>query len=142
MLTCTGVRGFTGAMKTYLNPDTLPKNPAFSQAIVVEDATRTIYVGGQNAVTPEGKVVGETIGDQTRQALRNLEAALAAADAGLSDVVRWTITVVDGQPLTEGFAAFREVWGDQPDPPTIGVHVVAGLANPAFLVEIDAIAVT
>ena len=29
----------------------------------------------------------------------------------------------------------------QSDPPTIGVHVVAGLANPRFLVEIDAIAV-
>jgi enamine deaminase RidA (YjgF/YER057c/UK114 family) len=57
-------------------------------------------------------------------------------------VVRWTVAVVEGHPLAEGFAAFREAWGDAPDPPTIGVHVVSGLAHPRFLVEIDAIAVT
>jgi enamine deaminase RidA (YjgF/YER057c/UK114 family) len=55
-------------------------------------------------------------------------------------VVRWTVTVVEGQPVAEGFAAFREVWGDAGDPPTISVQVMSGLANPQFLIEIDAIA--
>ena len=127
--------------KTFLNPATLPRNPAFSQAIVVRDPGATIYVGGQNAVTAAGEVVGTTIGEQTTQALANVEAALAAAGATLRDVVRWTITVVDGHDLREGFAAFMAAYGAPQDPPTIGVHVVAGLANPAFLVEVDAIAV-
>jgi enamine deaminase RidA (YjgF/YER057c/UK114 family) len=39
-----------------------------------------------------------------------------------------------------GFAAFREAWGDGGDPPAISVHIVSGLANPQFLVEIDAVA--
>ena len=36
---------------TRLNPEGLHHNPAFSQAIVIEGPVRTIYVGGQNAVT-------------------------------------------------------------------------------------------
>ena len=127
-------------MKTYLNPESLSRNPAFTQAIVVEGPSRTIYVGGQNAITADGAIAGDTLVEQSRQALRNLEAALAAGGAKLADVVRWNVAIVEGQPVGEGFAAFREAWGNAGDPPTITVHVVAGLANPRFLVEIDAIA--
>jgi enamine deaminase RidA (YjgF/YER057c/UK114 family) len=128
-------------MTMHLNPDTLPRHPAFTQAIVVSRPSATIYVSGQNAVTPGGEVVGETLGEQTVQALTNVEAALTAADASLADVVRWTIAVVDGQSIEEGFAAFAERYGAISRPPTISVHVVAGLADPRYLVEIDAIAV-
>jgi enamine deaminase RidA (YjgF/YER057c/UK114 family) len=128
-------------MKTCLNPESLPRNPAFSQVIVVEAPAATIYVGGQNAISPAGEIVGETLYDQARQALHNVEAGLAAAGASIGDVVRWTIAIVDGYPIAEGFKAFADAYGLMADPPTIGVHVVAGLANPRFLVEIDAVAV-
>jgi enamine deaminase RidA (YjgF/YER057c/UK114 family) len=128
-------------MKTYLNPESLARNPAFSQVVVVEAPAKTIYVGGQNAVTADGTIVGDTLAEQTRQTLRNVEAALAAAGATVADVVHWTVAIVDGQPLREGFAAFGAARSAAADPPAISVHVVAGLANPRFLVEIDAIAV-
>lgn len=128
-------------MKKYINPDSLVKNPAFTQAVVIEGPAKTIYIGGQNAVRADGTIAGETLAEQTQQALLNVEAALTAAGATLHDVVRWTAAVVEGQPLVEGFAAFREAWGDAADSPTLSVHVVAGLANPKFLVEIDAVAV-
>jgi len=128
-------------MKKYINPDSLVKNPAFTQAVVIEGPAKTIYIGGQNAVRADGSIAGETLAEQTQQALLNVQAALTAAGATLHDVVRWTAAVVEGQPLVEGFAAFREAWGDAADPPTLSVHVVAGLANPKFLVEIDAVAV-
>jgi enamine deaminase RidA (YjgF/YER057c/UK114 family) len=128
-------------MKKYINPDSLVKNPAFTQAVVIEGPAKTIYIGGQNAVRADGTIAGETLAEQTQQALLNVQAALTAAGATLHDVVRWTAAVVEGQPLVEGFAAFREAWGDAADPPTLSVHVVAGLANPKFLVEIDAVAV-
>jgi enamine deaminase RidA (YjgF/YER057c/UK114 family) len=127
-------------MKTYLNPESLVRNHAFTQAVVVEGAAKTIYVGGQNAVLADGTIVGDTLAEQARQALRNVQAALQAAGASLTDVIRWSAAIVDGQPLVEGFAAFREAWGDAGDPPAISVHIVSGLANPKFLVEIDAIA--
>jgi enamine deaminase RidA (YjgF/YER057c/UK114 family) len=126
---------------THLNPDGLPSNPAFSQAVVVQGPVRTIYVGGQNAVTADGTIDGDDIATQTTRALRNLELVLQAAGAELADVVSWTIYVVDGQPLEPGFGAFQQVWSREDAPPAISAAFVAGLANPAFLVEISAVAV-
>ena len=42
------VTTITSYMRTVLNPETLPSNPAFSQVIVVRDPVETIYVGGQD----------------------------------------------------------------------------------------------
>lgn len=128
-------------MKTHLNPAGLPANPAFSQVVVVERPDKTVYVGGQNALSADGEIVGDSLREQTSQALRNVQTALAAAGASMRDVVRLTINVVDGHDIREGFAAFQEL-DEQPDPPpTISVLVVSGLANPRFLIEIDAVAV-
>jgi enamine deaminase RidA (YjgF/YER057c/UK114 family) len=59
----------------------------------------------------------------------------------LEHVVKWNVYIVQGQSPQPGFEVFRRVWGDRPNPPTITVLFVGGLANPDFLVEIDAIAV-
>lgn len=126
----------------FINPDGLPRNPAFSNVAVVSGTVRTIYVGGQDAVDAEGNIVG--IGDiaaQTEQVLRNLRTALAAANAGPEHVVKWNVLIVDGQDFAAGYVAFQRVWGDQPNPPVITAAVVKGLAHPDFLVEMDAIAV-
>lgn len=125
----------------HLNPEGMHRNPAFSQAVVVSGSYRTIYVGGQNAVDAAGNIVGDDIETQTRQVFANLKLALAAAGAGIEHVVKWTIYIVAGQPLAPGFAVFQQEWGTRPNPPAITGLFVAALANPAFLVEIDAVAV-
>lgn len=125
-----------------LNPDGLHKNPAYTQAVVVAGNVKTVYVGGQNAVDASGKIVGKgDINAQTEQVLKNLETALAVGGAKLEHVVKWNVYIVQGQSPLPGFEAFRRVWGDRPNPPTITVLFAAGLAHPDFLVEIDAIAV-
>jgi enamine deaminase RidA (YjgF/YER057c/UK114 family) len=78
---------------------------------------------------------------QTEQVLKNLEAGLEAAGVGLEHVIKWNIYVVEGQPLEEGFEVFQRVWGKRGNPPAITVVLVAGLANPDFLTERDAVAV-
>jgi len=55
--------------------------------------------------------------------------------------VKWTVYVVQGQSSMAGFEAFLRYWGDRPNPPALTVVFVAGLADPNFLVEIEAIAV-
>jgi enamine deaminase RidA (YjgF/YER057c/UK114 family) len=124
----------------HINPAGLHRNPAFSQAVVVEQPARTIYVGGQNGVGPDGQVVSDTVAGQTAQALRNIATILESEGASLASIVHWTIAVMDGHPLNEGFAAFQQAWNPADPPPAITVHVVAGL-GPGFLVEIDAVAV-
>jgi len=126
----------------FLNPDGLPRNPAFSNVAVVSGSVRTIYIGGQDAIDAEGNVVGAgDIAAQTEQVLRNLRIALAAAGAGPEHVVKWNVFIVDGQDFRSGYAAFQRVWGDRPNPPVITAAMVKGLAHPDFLVEMDAFAV-
>jgi enamine deaminase RidA (YjgF/YER057c/UK114 family) len=126
----------------YMNPDTLNKNPAFTNVVVVSGPVRTIYVGGQDAVTASGEIVGKgDLAAQTGQILSNIEAALAAGGAKLEHVVKWNLYVLQGQPLQKGFEVFRQVWGDRPNPPAISGMFVSALAHPDFLAEMDAIAV-
>jgi enamine deaminase RidA (YjgF/YER057c/UK114 family) len=132
-------------MKTtieHLNPDELIKNRAYTQAVAVRGPNHLVFVGGQNAVNAKGEIVGkDDIAAQTEQVLFNLEAALAAAGAKLEDVVKWNVYVVQGHSPQPGFQVFQRVWGMRPNPPTLTVIMVAGLARPEFLTEIDAIAV-
>ena len=126
----------------YINPDTLNKNPAFTNVITVTGPVKTIYVGGQDAVDASGAIVGkDDLKAQTEQILKNIEAALAAGGAKLEHVIKWTLYVVQGQSLREGFEAFQHVWGKRSNPPAISFVFVAGLAHPDFLAEMDAIAV-
>ena len=125
---------------SHLNPDGVPSNPAFSQAVLVSDATRIVYVGGQNGIGPDGTILDGTRA-QTVQALRNLEMVLAAAGTTLERVVKWNVLVVANASLADAVAAFDDVWDGRAEPPAITVAVVAALANPGFEVEIDAVAI-
>ena len=127
-----------------LSPDTLHKNPAFSQLAVVSAGAKLVYVGGQNGVNKEGKVVGSDIGSQAEQAYKNLLAALEAAGASLADVFKMTIYIVEGQSLQEAFQAAQRVnptlaQGNAAPPIVTGLFVSA-LATPEYLIEIEAVA--
>ena len=127
----------------HLNPEGLPQNPAFSNVVVVTGPVRTIYIGGQDAVDATGLIVGVgDIGAQTAQVLANVQTALEAAGAGLEHVVKWTILIVEGQPLEPGFVEYQRVWGERSSPPpAVTAAFVSALARPEFLVEMEAIAV-
>jgi enamine deaminase RidA (YjgF/YER057c/UK114 family) len=126
----------------HVNPDGLSRNPAFSHAVSVSGPHRSLYIGGQNALDADGAVVGQ--GDlraQTEQIFLNLKRILDACGATLEHVVKWTIYVVQGQSVQPAFEVFQHVWARRPNPPVITVLYVAGLANPGFLAELDAIAI-
>lgn len=126
----------------HINPDGLPKNPAFTNVIVVTGQVKTIYIGGQDAVDASGNIVGKgDIRQQTEQVLTNLQTALQAGGAELEHIVKWNVYIVQGQTLQPGFEAFQQFWGRRPNPPAITAMFVSGLGNPDFLVEMDAIAV-
>ena len=123
---------------THLNPPSLHTNPAFSQGTVIPAGSTLVFVGGQNGIGPDGEVVGDSIGAQTEQAMRNVIAVLAEAGATPADVAKLTIILVEGVDINEGFAASRKVWGDQPT--AITGQFVRALGRPDCLVEIEAIA--
>jgi enamine deaminase RidA (YjgF/YER057c/UK114 family) len=126
----------------HINPEGLSKNPAFTNVIVVSGEVKTIYIGGQDAVDASGTIVGKgDIKKQTEQVLANLQTALEAGGAKLEHIVKWNVYIVQGQSLQLGFEVFQQFWGRRPNPPTITFAFVSGLANPDFLIEMDAIAV-
>lgn len=124
----------------YINPPELRQSPVFSQAVVVEQPARTVYLGGQNGVDASGTVIGN-FAEQTAQAVDNAQVALAAAGARLTDVINWTIVVVHGQDLRAGLGAMQPALAGRDHPPIVTVLQVAGLAVPGALIEISAIAV-
>lgn len=100
----------------------------------------TIYLAGQVALDKEGNLVGKgDIKAQTNQVYANLQAILEELGGGLDCLVKLTTYLTDRSQL-EGFRRARNRLFDESFPPNTLVFV-AGLANPDFLVEIEAIAV-
>ncbi|MFC4640381.1 RidA family protein [Deinococcus hohokamensis] len=96
-----------------------------------------VHTAGQVGVDPESRQPREGIEAQTRQALENVRAALAAAGAGMGDVLRVGVYLTRAEDFTAMNAVYREFFGE-PHPARSTVYV--GL-NPGLLVEIDALAV-
>ena len=129
--------------RQHLNPDGLFPSVAsgFSQ-IVVATGTKTVFLSGQVAWDAEKRIVGGgDLAEQTRQALRNIGAAMHVAGGTLDDVVALRIYVVNYRPehAETISAALRAYFPHNPPASTwIGV---SALAVPDFLIEIEATAV-
>lgn len=124
---------------TYMNPGGIA-DPSPSGFTAVVKAGNTVYIAGMVAQDENGNVVGEGDAEaQTRQIWRNIGVAVQAAGGSLADIVK-TTTYVTG---IEHGAAVRRVRGElfPENPPTSTLLVVSELANPAYVVEIESIAV-
>lgn len=84
--------------------DAPPPPPAYSQAV---RAAGLVFVSGTGPQDPvSGKIVGETIQEQTRQCLKNVSAILEAAGTSLDRVVSATVILLE----EADFAGMNEEW--------------------------------
>jgi 2-iminobutanoate/2-iminopropanoate deaminase len=108
---------------------------AYSQGIRAGDF---VYVAGQGPIDPAtGKVTGETIEDQVRLTLQNVQAVLEAAGATTADVVKATVHLADIGDFQQFNSVYTEFFPD-PKPARTTVQSVM----PGILVEIDVVAYT
>ena len=108
---------------------------AYSQGIA---AGGLLFTAGMGPHDPEtGKVVGDTIEEQTAQVMRNLQAVLAASGLDFSHVAKATVHL---QHLRRDFRGFNQVYEQYVVAPyPVRTTVGSELAN--ILVEIDVVAV-
>lgn len=114
----------------------LASSPGFSHVVRAGDL---VVVSGQIARQADGQVVGR--GDPARQAAQvfdNLETALTAAGVGLDDVIRLGIFITDPSHRA-AVSAQRDRVFSEPRPAST-LLVVAALADPDLLVEVEALA--
>ncbi len=117
------------------NPDNKPSG--FSPATRVGNM---VFSSGQVAADTNGNVVGEgDAGAQSEQVFNNIEAALIAAGADMSDVTKITAFLVNSEDYP-AYAAARAKAFNAPGPASSTVFI-SGLVSPAYLVEVEAIAV-
>lgn len=129
-------------MKT-LNPTTIWPVPdqfrtIYSHAAENPSTARTLYISGQVGVAPDGTFAADFAG-QCNRAMDNVEAVLVAAGMTTANVVKLTYFLTRSADLPELGSIRRQRWASA-TPPAVTVLVVAGLARPEYLIEIEAVA--
>jgi len=126
--------------KRFLSPETLP--PPFGYSHVVDSpGGRIIYISGQVPLDPTGQLVGEgDVAAQARQVFQNLSAALEAAGASWSDVVKLGFFVVDVSQMGS-VRPVRDEYVNTREPPASTLIEVSRLFRDDVLVEVDAVAI-
>ena len=124
-------------MKSVILTDKAPRPVGpYSQGIKVGDL---LFISGQLSLDPKtGEITGETIKEQTRITLENVQAIVEAGGATMADVVKVTAVLSD----MSNFSAFNEIYqGFFPSPPPSRICYAANLLGGGkLMIEIDAIA--
>jgi 2-iminobutanoate/2-iminopropanoate deaminase len=122
----------------HVNPPTVRAPTGYTHAIEIRSAERRVIISGQVGVAPDGTVPNSGEG-QIAQAFANLRAVLTANDMDVTNIVKTTVFLTDRDLLTPFRAARTAVLGGHA--PASTLLFVAGLADPRFVVEIEAEAV-
>ena len=124
-----------------IQPDGLHTPRSYTH-VAVAAASRLVFIAGQAADDAAGNLVGRgDVRAQAHQAFANLGRALTAAGARTDQVARITIYVVGHRPehLSLISEARMALFGDyKPVDTYLGVET---LAEPGYLIEVEAIAV-
>lgn len=115
----------------------VPAGKTYSHGVIVE-AGRTLYVAGQTARDEQGAIVckGDAAG-QARQVLENMRRVIEGAGGRMDDVAKTTVYLTDIK-YREAVGRVRQEFF-KGEAPANTLLVVSALADPEFLVEIEAI---
>ena len=109
----------------------------YSQAVEVTGGTRTLYISGQVGVGIDGKIPSDAAA-QAALVWANLAAQLREAGMGIENLVKITTIVPNPADVAAVRAGRAAVLGDHRPASTL---IIGGLADPAWKVEVEGIAV-
>ena len=120
------------------NPSSLGKPGGYHH--VVKDG-KTVYLAGQVARDKDGNTVG--VGDaaaQAEQVFRNIQAALESVGSDLGHILKMTTFMTRREDFPAYRAARSKYLTDDDTLPASTLILCSGLADPDFLIEIEAVA--
>jgi enamine deaminase RidA (YjgF/YER057c/UK114 family) len=124
------------SVKQFRNPETVhPPLAAYAHQVEVGPNERLLVMSGQVGMHPNGTLPADPV-DQLDAALENVERNLAAAGLAVGDLVKLTIYVVGEMDAARRRAVVAARLGQHQ--PCMTLVFVAGLAAPAYAVEVDA----
>ena len=125
---------------TRTNPSTISKPfTNYAHVVTVEGAQKLVFCAGQVAADVDGRVLPpDDFEAQTKMVMKNLENALAAGGARFADVTKVTIYICNPHDVPKARGILQTYFAG--NPPGSTLCILRGLANPNFLLEIEAIA--
>jgi enamine deaminase RidA (YjgF/YER057c/UK114 family) len=114
-----------------------PPAAPYSHGIEVAAGARLVFCSGQLGIAPDGTIPPDCAG-QARFCFSNIAAILAESGMGLEHVVRIN-TYVTGREHLQPYMDVRNGIFAEPYPAST-LMVIAGLARPEFVVEVEVIA--
>jgi enamine deaminase RidA (YjgF/YER057c/UK114 family) len=123
---------------TRSNPPAVREPTGYTHAIQISGEARRLVISGQVGVALDGTVPSTGEG-QVAQAFANLRAVLTANGMTVENIIKTTVFLTDRGLLSTFRSARGAVFGDHA--PASTLLFVAGLADPRFVVEIEAEAV-
>jgi enamine deaminase RidA (YjgF/YER057c/UK114 family) len=121
---------------THVNPATVHSTGGrYAHAARVDGAARRLVISGQVGIAPDGTIL-DGAEAQMAQALANLKAILAAEGMGFAHVVKMTVFLTDAAHIPAWRTARAAAMEGQISASTL--LIVAGLADPKFVVEVEA----
>jgi enamine deaminase RidA (YjgF/YER057c/UK114 family) len=125
----------------YSNPDGMTKPTAYSQVVEVNGPHRIIFIAGQTGVDAGGKAA-QGFRAQAMQVFENIKTALNSAGGDFEHVVKITTYLTD---IEQNADAYREVralfFANKATLPASTLLQITRLANPSYLIEVEAMAV-
>ncbi len=107
------------------------KEIGYSRAVVDGE---WVFVSGTTGFDYKAMTISDSVTEQAEQCLRNIQAALEQAGAGMRDVVRVTYIVPQAADFQQCWPILRKYFGDVRPAATM---ISAGLADPRMRIEIE-----
>jgi enamine deaminase RidA (YjgF/YER057c/UK114 family) len=115
--------------------------PANGYSYAIKKSGMPVFLAGQVALDADGALVGEgDVAVQVEQVFQNLKTVVEACGGGIEDIVKLNIYATSPEQRP-AIAAARQRWFPDGQYPASTYVVVAALAAPVFLVEIEAVAI-
>jgi len=123
------------------NPPGMTQPPAYSQLVEVNGPHRLVFVAGQTGVDASGKAA-KGFRDQAVQAFTNIKTALASVGGSMDHIVRVTTYLTDIQQDADVYREVRASFlTNKNSLPASTLVQVTRLADPSYLIEVEAMAV-